>query len=91
MDEPTSALDPFAEARLIEEAKSIVTNSECDGSVVMITHRISSALNSDYVILMEDGRKLAEGDPALLRKESDAFKALLGSSALVDPGSATKP
>ena len=57
----------------------------------MITHRISSALNSDYVILMEDGRKLAEGDPALLRKESDVFKALLGSSALVDPGSATKP
>ena len=91
VDEPTSALDPFAEARLIEEAKSIVTNSECDSSVVMITHRISSALNSDYVILMEEGRKMAEGDPALLRKESDAFKALLASSTLTDSGSATRP
>lgn len=51
LDEPTSALDPIAEYEIFE---SMIEACE-DKAVVIISHRMSSAMLADRIYYMEDG------------------------------------
>lgn len=51
LDEPTSALDPIAEYHMYENMMDACR----DRSVVFISHRLSSAVLADRVILLENG------------------------------------
>ena len=51
LDEPTSALDPIAEYKMYENMMDACR----DRSVVFISHRLSSAVLADRVILLENG------------------------------------
>ncbi|HKZ01596.1 MAG TPA: ABC transporter ATP-binding protein, partial [Pyrinomonadaceae bacterium] len=57
LDEPTSAMDPWAEtdwlARLLESAKG--------HTVVLITHRFTTARCADVIHVMEEGRIIESG------------------------------
>jgi len=57
LDEPSSALDPVAEYKMYETLMNA-----CEGkSVVFISHRLSSAVLADRVILLENGQIMEEG------------------------------
>ncbi|MBZ8176574.1 ATP-binding cassette domain-containing protein [Corynebacterium sp. 3HC-13] len=77
IDEPTSALDPFAEKRMVDAARRVVEESSCGGSVVVITHRLSSALRADYVIMLDAGRVAAQGKPEELLRGANPFSGLV--------------
>lgn len=77
VDEPTSALDAFAEARLVSGLRSLVTDSKVRGSVVVVTHRIATALAADYVIMLDAGRVIATGTPAELAAGDNPFGELV--------------
>ncbi len=51
LDEPTSALDPIAEYEIFESMMEACT----DKAVVIISHRMSSAMLADRIYFMEDG------------------------------------
>lgn len=51
LDEPTSALDPIAEFEIFESMMEACK----DKSVVIISHRMSSAMLADRIYYMEDG------------------------------------
>ncbi|MFC7892025.1 NHLP bacteriocin export ABC transporter permease/ATPase subunit [Streptomyces sp. NPDC057381] len=59
-DEATSALDNETQRRVIESTKAI------DATRVVIAHRLSTVLDADRVIVMEDGRVAQQGPPAEL-------------------------
>ena len=52
LDEPTSALDPVAEYSMFENMMRATEGR----SVIFISHRLSSAVLADRVLLMDDGR-----------------------------------
>ncbi|MFJ6070476.1 NHLP bacteriocin export ABC transporter permease/ATPase subunit [Streptomyces sp. NPDC093065] len=59
-DEATSALDNETQRTVIESTKAL------DATRVVIAHRLSTVLDADRVIVMEDGRVAQQGPPAEL-------------------------
>ncbi|MER5379958.1 NHLP bacteriocin export ABC transporter permease/ATPase subunit [Streptomyces sp. NPDC002688] len=59
-DEATSALDNATQRTVIESTKAL------NATRVVIAHRLSTVLDADRVIVMEDGRVAQQGPPAQL-------------------------
>ncbi|MEU9139706.1 NHLP bacteriocin export ABC transporter permease/ATPase subunit [Streptomyces sp. NPDC048404] len=59
-DEATSALDNATQRTVIESTKAL------NATRVVIAHRLSTVLDADRVIVMENGRVAQQGPPALL-------------------------
>ncbi len=59
-DEATSALDNETQRKVIESTRSL------DATRIVIAHRLSTVLDADRVIVMEDGRIAEQGPPAHL-------------------------
>ncbi|KAL3590087.1 hypothetical protein FPOAC2_12269 [Fusarium poae] len=72
LDEVTSSVDPKTE----ESIKSIVEHEFKDHTVVSITHRLSTIVKFDRVIVMEKGCLVEAGEPKNLLASGSKFKAL---------------
>ncbi|BCL25895.1 ATP-binding cassette domain-containing protein [Streptomyces aurantiacus] len=72
LDEATCHLDPAAEARA-EHAFA-----RRGGTLVVVAHRVSSALRADRVLVM-DGPRTAYGDHAELLERSPLYRDLVGA------------
>ncbi|MCW7940823.1 ABC transporter [Streptomyces hygroscopicus] len=59
-DEATSALDNETQRRVIESTRAL------NATRIVIAHRLSTVLDADRVIVMEDGRVAQQGPPAQL-------------------------
>ena len=59
-DEVTSMLDPQGRQEVLDTIKRLHTAGK---TIVMISHYIEEAVFADRVVLVHDGRKLAEGAP----------------------------
>ncbi|MER7575365.1 NHLP bacteriocin export ABC transporter permease/ATPase subunit [Streptomyces sp. NPDC126514] len=59
-DEATSALDNETQRRVIESTKAL------QATRIVIAHRLSTVLDADRVIVMEDGKVAQQGPPAQL-------------------------
>ncbi|MBT2411179.1 NHLP bacteriocin export ABC transporter permease/ATPase subunit [Streptomyces sp. ISL-12] len=59
-DEATSALDNATQRTVIESTKAL------DATRIVIAHRLSTVLDADRVIVMEDGKVVQQGPPAAL-------------------------
>ncbi|MDL2081796.1 NHLP bacteriocin export ABC transporter permease/ATPase subunit [Streptomyces sp. GXMU-J15] len=64
-DEATSALDNETQRTVIESTKSL------NATRIVIAHRLSTVLDADRVIVMEDGKVAQEGPPAQLLADTD--------------------
>jgi ATP-binding cassette subfamily C protein len=71
LDEATCHLDPQAEAR-VERAFA-----DRDGSLIVVAHRISSALRAQRVLVLDAGQALAGGHAELLQRSS-LYRDLVG-------------
>jgi ABC-2 type transport system ATP-binding protein len=65
VDEPTAGIDPILRARFWEEFRAIASEGR---TVFFTTQYVNEAELCDYVTLVADGRLLAEGTPAALRR-----------------------
>lgn len=80
LDEPTSQLDPIAASDFLNTVKKI--NMELGTTVIITEHRLEDVFHSaDQVIVMEQGRIVAQGSPravskALWQAQSPMFAAL---------------
>jgi ATP-binding cassette, subfamily B, bacterial PglK len=70
LDEATSALDGETEALISQTIKEL--KGKC--TVILIAHRISSVMNADKVIFLENGKITAEGTFSEVRKLSPNFE-----------------
>jgi subfamily B ATP-binding cassette protein MsbA len=71
-DEATSSLDSESEA-LIQEA---IENLMKDRTVFVIAHRLSSIINSDLIVVMEDGKIIDTGTNQELLGRSERYRQL---------------
>ena len=66
LDDTTSALDPVTEVRVRETLTQLMRGRTC----FVVTHRISTAMASDLVLVLEDGRVTQfDTPPNLLAQE----------------------
>lgn len=73
-DEVTAMLDPLGRKEIINTALKL--NKELGITVINITHYMEEAINSDEIIVMNDGKCVARGTPRELFKRVDYLKEL---------------
>ena len=57
MDEATASLDPLAEKEIIDLSMELFK----DKKMIIISHRLSMALQTDYIYLLDEGKIAEEG------------------------------
>ncbi|WP_207478429.1 ABC transporter ATP-binding protein [Arenibaculum pallidiluteum] len=77
LDEPAAGLNPRESAELADLLRSI-RDGEGIG-VLLIEHDMSVVMTiSDHVVVLDYGRKIAEGSPEAVRSDAAVIKAYLG-------------
>ncbi|MBQ9029358.1 ABC transporter ATP-binding protein [Candidatus Saccharibacteria bacterium] len=71
-DEVTSSLDTSSTARIIKVLKELKKNH----TIIMITHKPELMNLADKVLVIDNGRLVAEGSPKALLKRSAIFRSL---------------
>ena len=87
LDESTSALDAATEQCLFE-AMSEITQAAV---TIVISHRLSTILWADRIIVMDQGKVVAEGNHSFLYGASATYRALCESQFEVEPQSQSSP
>ncbi|MBR0105237.1 MAG: ABC transporter ATP-binding protein [Firmicutes bacterium] len=72
LDEATSALDNVTQSRI----KEALHNVRKDRTVIMVAHRLSTIIDSDHIIYMEDGKILDEGSHSELMTRCVPYREL---------------
>lgn len=72
LDEPSSALDPIAEYKMYESLINVTRGK----TVLYISHRLSSAVLSDRIIVLDGGRIAEEGSHAELMEKNGVYSEM---------------
>ncbi len=72
LDEATSNLDSYAE-NVIQDALEVLMKGR---TTLVIAHRLSTVVNCDLVVVLEDGRIVQQGSHAALIRESGPYRKL---------------
>lgn len=76
-DEATSALDTYTEQSILSTIKHSLTNVKSRKTSVFIAHRLRTILDSDKIIVLENGRVVDEGKHVeLISKAGSLYKNL---------------
>ncbi len=71
LDEPTAGVDPEGRIAIRQVINTLVSEGAC---VILTTHEIEEAERlADKVIIINEGRKIAEGSPWELREQATAW------------------
>lgn len=69
LDEPSSALDPVAEYKMYENLLQVTENK----TVIFISHRLSSAVLSDRILVLADGQVQESGSHRQLMERNGLY------------------
>ena len=73
MDEATASVDAETDAKIQKVMRSEFQKSTC----ITVAHRINTILDSDYILVMDDGQAEEFGKPDNLLREGGLFKDLV--------------
>lgn len=77
MDEPTAALDPKSESEIYENLNKLIQNK----TTVFISHRMSSCIFCDDIIVLEEGRLCERGSHKELLLKNGLYKTMWNAQA----------
>ncbi|HHU56344.1 MAG TPA: ABC transporter ATP-binding protein [Acholeplasmataceae bacterium] len=77
LDEPSSALDPLAEAEVYKNMLELGK----DRTIIFISHRLTTTVNSDYIYLFADGEIVEAGTHEKLINQNGLYKKMFTSQA----------
>jgi ATP-binding cassette subfamily B protein IrtA len=72
LDEATAYTDPENEAVIQTAVAKLVTGK----TLIVIAHRLSTVTDSDKIMVVEDGRVLAEGRHAELLESCELYRSM---------------
>jgi branched-chain amino acid transport system ATP-binding protein len=79
LDEPAAGLNPKETSEIDELIKSIAASGT---TVVLVEHNMKLVMGvSDHILVLDYGRRLAEGTAAAVRDNPDVIRAYLGAGA----------
>ncbi|KZE98272.1 MULTISPECIES: ABC transporter ATP-binding protein [unclassified Rhodococcus (in: high G+C Gram-positive bacteria)] len=87
LDEATAQVDGRTEAAIHEVIRSIAA----DSAVVTIAHRLSTVLDADTILVMEDGVVRARGTHSELMNTDSLYRELVAALRIGDNAALTKP
>ena len=76
-DEATSALDNKSQA----EIKSVLDSLKKDHTIVIVAHRLSTVVDADNIMIIDNGQVVAQGTHAQLLKTSKEYKELYSAES----------
>jgi ATP-binding cassette subfamily B protein len=79
-DDSFSALDFATDARLRAALRSEIANA----TVVIVAQRISTVINADRIIVLDNGRVAGIGTHSELLKQSDVYREIVASQVSLD-------
>ena len=83
LDEPMAGINPTLGRRLLDHMKRL--RAEQGVTFLFIEHDMEVVMNhSDRVIVMAEGRVIAEGEPHEVRRDKAVIDAYLGTGAVAD-------
>ncbi|WCK54789.1 energy-coupling factor transporter ATPase [Aneurinibacillus sp. Ricciae_BoGa-3] len=74
LDEATAMLDPRGRAEVLEVVRKM--NQILGMTVIQITHYLEETLNSDRIVVMDQGQIVGEGTPEVLYQQVDWLRKL---------------
>lgn len=78
LDEASSALDPITETKINEAVMRAGKNQ----TIIIVSHRLSTVLSADKIVVLEDGRIVEQGKHAdLLLNHTGVYSRLFGREA----------
>jgi ABC-type multidrug transport system fused ATPase/permease subunit len=78
LDETTSNLDGVNEALILQSIRSVSAQS----SVIVVAHRLSTVLDADWIVVLDAGRKVAEGTHESLLATDTLYVRLVASQLM---------
>jgi ATP-binding cassette, subfamily B, bacterial len=83
LDEPSSALDPVAEHQMYETIMKLCDARDGNGGTIslIVSHRLSSAVMSDRIYLLEHGRIIEQGTHERLMGKKGAYADMFAKQA----------
>ncbi len=89
LDEPTAGMNPTETAEMLEFIRLLKQRGL---AILLIEHKLSLVMQlSNYVIVMDNGQKIAEGPPETIRNNERVIEAYLGRKQQPAPPAAVKP
>jgi ABC-type multidrug transport system fused ATPase/permease subunit len=81
MDEATSALDTVTEQAVIAAIRAMKGSK----TVILVAHRLSTAMLADTVVVMRNGEIAGMGDFDTLAAQNDVFRELVRAGHIAEP------
>lgn len=78
LDDATSALDAVTERRAIENVRALRREGDKPVTMLIVSSRLSTILAADRVLVLSQGRIVAEGPHEHLAIEDASYRELLG-------------
>ena len=80
LDEATASIDSEAE-HLIQEA---VERFHGERTILLVSHRLSTVLRADRIVVLDEGRIVESGRPVDLQKSGSRFRTLFAEQFLAE-------